>query len=211
MNNSYEIIGNQIKYYLRDDLTRGWNNIPSLQFRNVKEITEWCGSSTNEIMCGWDALNQNAMSTTDTTDFLYRWISWYLTEPLGSTAQEMRKLLDELASFITHVPVDAFELIKNTSHMVLDCICFVLDWIPNLLTIFFLGGNMLKRKETISFQAFIINLIRRKSKQKYIALALLVHSHFSYVITTYSYVCSPGNSRRPYNWSCFVGKILSTK
>ncbi|EEM98715.1 hypothetical protein bthur0014_66900 [Bacillus thuringiensis IBL 4222] len=103
----------------------------------MKEITEWCGSSTNEIMCGWDALNQNAMSTTDTTDFLYRWISWYLTEPLGSTAQEMRKLLDELASFITHVPVDAFELIKNTSHMVLDCICFVLDWIPNLLTIFF--------------------------------------------------------------------------
>ncbi|EOQ09114.1 hypothetical protein IKC_06078 [Bacillus cereus VD184] len=30
MNNSYEIIGNQIKYYLRDDPTRGWNNIPSL-------------------------------------------------------------------------------------------------------------------------------------------------------------------------------------
>lgn len=24
MNNSYEIIGNQIKYYLRDDPTRGW-------------------------------------------------------------------------------------------------------------------------------------------------------------------------------------------
>lgn len=137
MNNSYEIIGNQIKYYLRDDPMRGWNNIPSPQFRSVKEITEWCGSSTNEIMCGWDALNQNAMSITDTTDFLYRWISWYVTEPLDSTAQEIRKLPDELASFITHVPVDTFELIKNTSHMVLDCICFVLDWIPNLLMIFF--------------------------------------------------------------------------
>lgn len=32
MNDSYEIIGNQFKYYLRDDLTRGWNNIPSLQY-----------------------------------------------------------------------------------------------------------------------------------------------------------------------------------
>ncbi|MED1287472.1 hypothetical protein [Bacillus mycoides] len=138
MNDSYEIIGNQIKYYLMNDLTRGWNNIPSPQFRNVKEMTEWCGSSTNEIICGWDALNQNAMSTTDTTDFLYRWISWYVTEPLDSTAQEIRKLPDELANFITNVPVDTFELIKNTSHMVLDCICFVLDWIPNLLTIFFL-------------------------------------------------------------------------
>ncbi|EOP32223.1 hypothetical protein IG5_05734 [Bacillus toyonensis] len=108
----------------------------------MKEITEWCGSSTNEIMCGWDALNQNAMSVTDTTDFLYKWTSWYVTEPLDSTAQEIRKLSDELASFITHVPVDTFELIKNNSHMVLDCICFVLDWIPNLLTIFFfLGGK----------------------------------------------------------------------
>jgi len=49
MNNSYEIIGNQIKYYLRDDPTRGWNNIPSPQFRSLKEIAEWCGSSTNEL------------------------------------------------------------------------------------------------------------------------------------------------------------------
>lgn len=60
-----------------------------------------------------------------------------MTEPLDSTAQEIRKLPDELASFITNVPVDTFELIKNTSHMVLDCIYFVLNWIPNLLTIFF--------------------------------------------------------------------------
>ncbi|SCM12489.1 hypothetical protein [Bacillus wiedmannii] len=32
MNDSYEIIDNQIKYYLTDDLTRGWNNIPSPQY-----------------------------------------------------------------------------------------------------------------------------------------------------------------------------------
>lgn len=32
MNDSYEVNGNQIKYYLRDDLTRGWNNIPSPQY-----------------------------------------------------------------------------------------------------------------------------------------------------------------------------------
>ncbi|WP_176546187.1 hypothetical protein [Bacillus toyonensis] len=32
MNDSYEINGNQIKYYLRDDLTRGWNNILSPQY-----------------------------------------------------------------------------------------------------------------------------------------------------------------------------------
>lgn len=60
-----------------------------------------------------------------------------MTGPLDSTAQAIRKLPDELASFITNVPVDTLDLIKNTSHMVLDCICFVLDWIPNLLTIFF--------------------------------------------------------------------------
>ncbi len=93
--------------------------------------------SFNKRKYVWDALNQNAMSTTDTIDFLYRWISWYVTERLDSTAQEIRKLPDELASFITNIPVETFELIKNTSHMVLDCICFVLDWIPNLLTIFF--------------------------------------------------------------------------
>ncbi|MGH1282460.1 hypothetical protein [Bacillus basilensis] len=60
-----------------------------------------------------------------------------MTEPLDSTAQEIRKLPDELATFITNVPVETFELIKNTSRIVLDCICFVVYWIPNLLTIFF--------------------------------------------------------------------------
>ncbi|MBJ8030715.1 hypothetical protein [Bacillus cereus group sp. N21] len=137
MENSYEVIGNQIKFYLKSDPLKGWNQIPSPRFRNSQEIAEWCRSSTNEFMCQWDALNQNAMSATDTTDFLYRWISWYVKEPLEGTAREIRKLPDELASFLTNVPVDAFELIKNTSHMVLDCIYIALDWIPQLLTILF--------------------------------------------------------------------------
>lgn len=137
MENYYEVIGNQIKFYLKSDPVKGWNQIPSPQFRNSQEISEWCRSSTNEFMCQWDALNQNAMSATDTTDFLYRWISWYVKEPLEGTAREIRKLPDELASFLTNVPVDAFELIKNTSHMVLDCIYIALDWVPQLLTILF--------------------------------------------------------------------------
>lgn len=137
MENSYEVIGNQIKCYLKSDPMKGWNQIPSPQFRNSQEIAEWCRSSTNEFMCQWDALNQNAMSTTDTTDFLYRWMSWYVTEPLNGTAREIRKLPDELANVLTNVPVDAFELIKNTSHMVLDCIYFTLELIPQLLTILF--------------------------------------------------------------------------
>ncbi|WP_144509111.1 hypothetical protein [Bacillus mycoides] len=137
MKNSYEVIGNQIKFYLKDDPMQGWNQIPSPQFRNSQEIVDWCRSSTNEFMCQWDALNQNAMSATDTTDFFYRWISWYVTEPLNGTAREIRKLPDELANVLTNVPVDAFELIKNTSHMVLDCIYIALDWIPQLLTILF--------------------------------------------------------------------------
>ncbi|MBJ8055049.1 hypothetical protein JDS87_24660 [Bacillus cereus] len=137
MENSYEVIGNKIKFYLKDDPIKGWNQIPSLQFRNSQEISEWCRSSTNDFMCHWDAFNQNTMSTTDATDFLYRWMSWYVTEPLDSTAREIQKLPDELASFLTNIPIDAFELIKNTSHMVLDCIYFVLEWIPQLLTILF--------------------------------------------------------------------------
>ncbi len=52
MTNSYEIIGNQIKYYLKDDPTRGWNNIPSPQFRSVKEITEWCGVQQMKLCVG---------------------------------------------------------------------------------------------------------------------------------------------------------------
>lgn len=115
---------------------KGWNQIPSPQFRTSQEIAEWCRSSTNELMCQWDALNQNAMSATDTTDFCTG-ISWYVTEPLNGTAREIRKLPDELANVLTNVPVDTFELIKNTSHMVLDCIYIALDWIPQLLTILF--------------------------------------------------------------------------
>ena len=69
MENTYEVIGNKIKFYLKSDPMKGWNQIPSPQFRTSQEIAEWCRSSTNELMCQWDALNQNAMSATDTTDF----------------------------------------------------------------------------------------------------------------------------------------------
>jgi hypothetical protein len=167
MENTYEVIGNKIKFYLKSDPMKGWNQIPSPQFRTSQEIAEWCRSSTNELMCQWDALNQNAMSATDTTDFLYRWISWYVTEPLNGTAREIRKLPDELANVLTNVPVDTFELIKNTSHKVLDCIYIALDWIPQLLTILFSRRkNMFKRKETISFQSFMNQSYKKKKQTK---------------------------------------------
>lgn len=137
MKNSYEVIGNQIKFYLQNDQTQGWNQILHPQFRNIDEIQQWCGSSTNEMICQWDALHQNAMSQSEITDFLYRWISWYVKEPLDSTALEIRKLPDEFAAFITNVPFDTIDLIKRTSQMVLDCVCFAIDWIPQLFTILF--------------------------------------------------------------------------
>lgn len=124
MKNSYEVIGNQIKFYLQNDPTKGWNQISSPQFRNIDEIQQWCGSSTNEMICQWDALNQNAMSVSDATDFLYRWISWYVTEPLDSTAFEVRKLPDALHAFVTNVPFDTIELLKRTAQMILECIYF---------------------------------------------------------------------------------------
>lgn len=122
--NAYEIIGNQIKFYLTEDRAKGWNQIPHPQFRNAEEIGKWCESSANEMVCHWDALNQNAMSVSDTTDFLHRWMNWYVKEPLDSTALEIRKLPDELVTIITNVPFDAFELLKRTAHMVLECIYF---------------------------------------------------------------------------------------
>lgn len=125
MGNGYEVIGNKIKFFLNQDPTKGWNQIPKPKFRNIQEINEWCGSSTNEIVCQWDALNQNAMSTSETTDFLYRWMSWYVTKPLDTTAVEIRKLPDELAIFITNVPFDAIDLLKRTSQMVLECVCLM--------------------------------------------------------------------------------------
>lgn len=87
MENTYEVIGNKIKFYLKSDAMKGWNQIPSPQFRTSQEIAEWCRSSTNELMCQWDALNQNAMSATDTTDFFVqvdrlvcdRATEWYST------------------------------------------------------------------------------------------------------------------------------------
>lgn len=137
MKNSYEVIGNQIKFYLQNDPTKGWNQIQSPQFRNGQEIYEWCRSSTNELVCQWDALNQNAMSVSDATDFLYRWVSWYVTEPLDSTALEIRKLPDALAAFLTNVPFDTIELMKRASHMVLECAYLAIDWIPQLFSILF--------------------------------------------------------------------------
>lgn len=51
--------------------------------------------------------------------------------------------------------------------MVLDCICFALYWIPNLLTYSFLRReNMLNRKETISFQAFMDQSYKKKKQTK---------------------------------------------
>lgn len=105
MKNSYEVIGNQIKFYLQNDPTKGWSQIQSPQFRNGQEIYEWCRSSTNELVCQWDALNQNAMSVSDATDFLYRWVSWYVTEPLDSTALRDSKITRCIGSVSYKCPI----------------------------------------------------------------------------------------------------------
>lgn len=131
MTNHYEVTGNQIKVYLDESATRGWNQITDPQIRNMNEIQEWCRSASNETICYWDALNQNAVSTTDSTKFLYKWISWYIGEPINGTAAEFERLPQDLRSFDTGLTQDLaylfLKFIKHTADITLDCIFFVLN------------------------------------------------------------------------------------
>lgn len=135
--NGYEIIGNQIKFYFKEDASQGWNQIAEPEFRTLEQIKEWCTSADNGIVCTWDALNQNAMGSTEATNFLYRWISWYIKTPADAVKEEILKIdtqnvfsnaANRLASDIAGGAYQAMEhALKQAAHMALDCIMLMCD------------------------------------------------------------------------------------
>jgi len=133
MQNNYEIIGNQIRFYFKGDTTHMWNRVSSPEYRTEKEIEMWCShvdSALSHWNCTMDGRHQNLMTQTEVTDFLYRWITAYIKMPADATKAELKRIIhdDVFWNMTKEIGMDLAGLALQAAQIAIDCIMFMIEW-----------------------------------------------------------------------------------